>query len=355
MADAVDRRDGLRRRIYLGLLAVGIPSLMAVWATRRGSDPLVAWTYPPLAVSQVGVLVGLLRRRLSVQRAERTVLLGLVVVFLSEVARQVWVADGEGPHVSTLLSLNLMTMLAYVAYETRQALRVALGIVAAYVVIIAVWLLPLVLAAGGGGGDAAEYVSVAMFMLTSVGLLHVLAQTKEQAAEARSSAAALEALANTDVLTGIANRRRLHDALEEALAGPVAVVLLDVDRFKRINDTHGHVVGDDVLQAVATTIDGVAGGDGLVGRWGGEEFLVVLPTGDTERAWAVAEACRAAIADLDMPLVGPVTCSLGVAVAAPGDTPWSVLSRADGALYDAKRQGRDRVNLQDGLELPFPV
>ncbi len=347
-AGPLDRRDGLRRRIYVTLLTVGIPSLLGVWAGRRLEDPLVAWSYPLLALSQLGVLVGLVRRRMAVRTAEQVVLLGLVVVFLAEIARQVWTAEETvAVHVSSLLSLNLMTMLAYVAHETRQALRVSLGIVGAYVGIIAVRLLPEVLA-GGGGQDAAEYVSIAMFMLTSVGLLHVLAQTKEQAAEARSSAAALQALANTDVLTGIANRRRLHDALEEALAqpGPVSVVLVDVDRFKRINDTHGHSMGDEVLHQVAVTIEAVAGPHGLVGRWGGEEFLVLIRDGDHEGARAVAEACRGAVADLDLPLVGTVTCSLGVAVSAPGDTAWTLLRRADEALYGAKHAGRDRVVVQ---------
>lgn len=154
-------------------------------------------------------------------------------------------------------------------------------------------------------------------------------------------------MALTDQLTGLPNRR----ALERRLVAQVgrarssrqgsAVLLLDIDHFKRVNDELGHDVGDEVIRAVAATVRAVLRPDDMVGRWGGEEFLVVLPDADGDMAEQIAERARAAVADLTNPT--PVTASFGVAAVAPDDGVAEVVRRADLALYAAKRQGRDRV------------
>ncbi|RVU21677.1 GGDEF domain-containing protein [Methylobacterium oryzihabitans] len=161
-------------------------------------------------------------------------------------------------------------------------------------------------------------------------------------------------LAETDSLTGLANRRGLVAALARGagIGRPVAgaVVLVDIDRFKAINDTHGHESGDRVLVGVAERLRGALRPGDVVARWGGEEFLAVLGTGDAAAAVAVAERLRVAVAGEPFAIDGGalvVTASLGVSVLAADEARIdAAVARADAALYAAKNGGRDRVVLR---------
>ncbi|HEV3001773.1 MAG TPA: sensor domain-containing diguanylate cyclase [Solirubrobacteraceae bacterium] len=160
----------------------------------------------------------------------------------------------------------------------------------------------------------------------------------------------LKRSATTDGLTGVANRRAFDETLAREFArasradGPLSLVLLDIDRFKLLNDTHGHLAGDDVLRAVARCLrDEVRLGDS-VARYGGEEFAIVLPGMDASGAEAAAERLRLRVAAL-RPGVA-VTVSAGVASYPVHATePVALVRAADGALYASKRDGRDRVTV----------
>ncbi|GAB3469254.1 GGDEF domain-containing protein [Kineococcus endophyticus] len=180
-----------------------------------------------------------------------------------------------------------------------------------------------------------------------------LVTTAEQATVQAASTVArtelvdrLRTAAATDGLTGVGNRRALDQALAAAVddarnAGRnLSVLLLDLDHFKRLNDTHGHEAGDDALRAVGAVLRTELPAGAFAARYGGEEFCVVLP-GVVDGA-ATAEALCRRVRDLDVP--GPLTVSVGVA-SLPGDgvSARELLHAADTALYDAKRAGRDRV------------
>jgi diguanylate cyclase len=166
----------------------------------------------------------------------------------------------------------------------------------------------------------------------------------------------LEYLAMRDPLTSALNRRAIMQALDAALldahgraAGGIAVVLVDLDRFKAINDLHGHPVGDEVLRRVVAALGCMMRSVDRLGRHGGEEFLIVLPsTASAEAALRVAERLREAIRTQPWADIVPglrVTASFGVVYALTDDTSHTLLERADEALYRAKREGRDRVRL----------
>lgn len=166
--------------------------------------------------------------------------------------------------------------------------------------------------------------------------------------------AALEELARTDGLTGLLNRRAFDEALRQSLApdrGTRAILLvIDVDHFKAFNDQLGHQAGDHCLRAVARALTQAAPAGACVARIGGEEFAMLVPVPATHDSTVctLGEALRAAIAGLQLvhPTAGgPLTVSLGAAQALPGETPDSLLRRADDALYAAKRSGRDRLVL----------
>jgi len=177
-----------------------------------------------------------------------------------------------------------------------------------------------------------------------------LVQMHEQLIEARED---LRRLATRDPLTNVWNRRAILEILERELARgerdgrPVGVVLLDLDHFKRINDTHGHPVGDAVLvEAARRMLQGVRPSD-AIGRIGGEEFVVVLPNCDEAETATIAERLRELMAAAPVEAHGGpigVTASLGWVVTAAGPARTSSLLRAaDAALYEAKRRGRNRV------------
>ena len=156
--------------------------------------------------------------------------------------------------------------------------------------------------------------------------------------------------AATDGLTGLPNRRAVQDTLKRMVAqsargvSPLAALLLDLDHFKNINDTLGHDQGDEVLAAAAVALRDAVRDSDFIGRYGGEEFLLLLPETDKQAALEVAETVRKAIATIQLPNLNQITASIGVAVLPDdaSDAPTLVRS-ADRALYSAKKNGRDRV------------
>lgn len=157
----------------------------------------------------------------------------------------------------------------------------------------------------------------------------------------------LDRLAHTDALTGLSNRRFFFDAVPARLSPSDAVVIFDADRFKKLNDTWGHAVGDEVLQAMAAALSSHVRPEDVLARYGGEEFVLYLPAVGEVRALAIADAMRAEVAAIA--LAGTrvnVSISAGIGVATAEGTPLDQLIRlADGALYDSKAVGGNACRL----------
>ncbi|MGB3864679.1 MAG: GGDEF domain-containing protein [Xanthobacteraceae bacterium] len=162
----------------------------------------------------------------------------------------------------------------------------------------------------------------------------------------------IEELAELDELTGAFNRRRIMQTLDDEVARArrgdthCAVALIDIDWFKRINDSHGHPIGDEVLRTFAITVFANIRGIDRFGRYGGEEFLLIMPNTAADAATAMLDRLRLIVADLDWSAFSTgmtVTISAGIAELKPAETPDALLARADGALYAAKEAGRNQV------------
>ncbi|WP_291845254.1 GGDEF domain-containing protein [Bradyrhizobium sp.] len=162
----------------------------------------------------------------------------------------------------------------------------------------------------------------------------------------------IEELAELDELTGASNRRCIMRMLEEEIArtartgSPCSIALIDLDWFKRINDAYGHPTGDEVLRAFAITMFANIRNVDRLGRYGGEEFLLILPDMDANSAVRALDRLRVIISDLDWSAFSSgmkVTISAGVATLNPNETSDVLLARADSALYSAKAQGRNRI------------
>jgi diguanylate cyclase (GGDEF)-like protein len=177
-------------------------------------------------------------------------------------------------------------------------------------------------------------------------LIALIGATALQAAERYDSTVALTL---DDPLTGLANRRCLEHDLQTLdthghSAAPVGFAMVDIDHFKSFNDVHGHPEGDAILRRVARAISNAVRDDDVVYRFGGEEFSVLLRDADTDTAASVAERIRQAVRRVAPPLgADPITVSVGVSVQASPPDVDALLAEADGALYEAKRKGRDRV------------
>lgn len=166
--------------------------------------------------------------------------------------------------------------------------------------------------------------------------------------------------AHHDPLTGLANRARIDEVLARELARarrharPLSIAIGDIDHFKAVNDLHGHAVGDEVLRRVAGVLRAGARAGELVGRWGGEEFLWLLPETGLDAARSACERARRAVAGLAIETVGAVSISFGVATLRRHEDAADLVERADAALYRAKRQGRDRVATDEAARADAP-
>lgn len=189
-----------------------------------------------------------------------------------------------------------------------------------------------------------------VFVLNEINALkHMQKELSEAHATLALKNRELQHAARTDQLTQLANRHQLDAQIEHEMARtqrssrPFAVLLFDCDHFKSVNDRHGHQAGDRVLIEIASLMRSHVRVTDTVGRWGGEEFLAVLPESDLAGARLVAEKVRQAVAAHSFADVGPQTLSVGLALLGPEETAKSLIARADAALYRAKNRGRNRV------------
>ncbi|MFN2321804.1 MAG: GGDEF domain-containing protein [Trueperaceae bacterium] len=352
----VQRRDleARKRAVYGAFLAMGAAGALFSFAlnlVRSTPDPAVARIQLATALV-LGVAVLIVGwRRVPLPPLERVALAFGSLTIVGSIAWSLYGANsaalGRAAVQATLHWVPLVFAFGFVAFSGRTATRVAAAVLAA----IALLVVPHDLVAARSGVSDDLFVlaqALVAYAVLIAGLrffadLHVRASTLERTAER------MRALAHTDALTGLGNRRQADLWLVRELQRadrykrPFSVLMLDIDHFKRLNDDHGHAAGDRVLVDLAGELVAMVRASDAVVRWGGEEFLVLAPETGLEDAVQVAELVRRQIAKLPLGDAHRTTVSIGVAAHRSGDDPDGLVARADAALYMAKRSGRNVV------------
>ena len=347
------RYDAKKRCAYLLVLGSGTALVAALAVVEGLAVSYWGLAYPALVVYGGVLWLLVWRRRLSARATEAASLIALVAVLLGDLA--VWrvaptlVSPEAIDLVLVMLWAGIAFPLCFLLFGTRSGLRAS---VAVYVVFVLLVVPPAI--GGQVPEGAADVPAIVVFSLTVffgvlIALLWVLASRMEELAASRTEARLLAAQALRDPLTGLPNRRALDDELDRQLARadrhghPLSVALIDLDHFKSVNDRLGHHAGDRALVAAGRRLAAAVRQEDYVGRWGGEEFLLIAAHTGHDQAVELAERCRHQIADRASSGVGAMTASFGVATRSRGDGARSLVKRADRALYEAKRQGRDCV------------
>ena len=326
----------------LGVLACGL-ALLTQW---RSMDGLDRWALPTLSVILLLLSALLAVNRISVSAATVTGFLATTVYFLLALDHQFsWFV----PHYHMLSEnsywFSVLYATAFIAFRTRQAFVVCTVIFGLACVICVYNLLKV------SASELVDYRMLAsVFQFLISGAVLVLAQFA--VGRLRHQLDQVKLAAYLDVLTGLPNRRYAQQVMERMLRSsrPFSLIMLDLDHFKQVNDTFGHQAGDLVLRETARIISRHLGGTQLMSRWGGEEFVLILPGTRKREAKHLAEQARQELNSYAFEEVGRISASFGVAEWGAGDTLEAVMQRADTALYAAKRQGRNgvRVAMDDG-------
>jgi diguanylate cyclase (GGDEF)-like protein len=206
-------------------------------------------------------------------------------------------------------------------------------------------------------GINAEALRFVLAGAIALGLMDIFSQISGLQIRSAVQNSLLQQYALTDPLTKLPNRRAFQTACEKEFASaagdarPTSLIVLDIDRFKQVNDTHGHDAGDRVLQQLAQIVRSVVRPSDYPVRWGGDEFAVLLPDSNLSHARLMAEKIRLTVESFPFD-VGPVTVSLGTALLSSDRSVSSLFQRADKALYEAKRQGRNGIGVDHSLAAP---
>ncbi|HEY8040803.1 MAG TPA: GGDEF domain-containing protein [Polyangiaceae bacterium] len=347
-------RDELKFRAALSRFAVGVVALALLPTFYPGTRPHLWIWVAYLGIAAVEQV--LIRKRIG--GSWRAFVSGLI-----DITVLTYTVHGLGSTVTPMASLY---MFAGVANALVVRVRVAyaltlLGPLAYDAVVWAEWAgwlpfapdVPKLAAMGPPSLEQTLMASlfVTVFVPASTAIVAALVKAVQRREDLLVAAnARLEELSQLDPLTNLYNRRHLFARIEVELARvrrghPLALVMIDLDGFKRVNDAEGHLRGDVLLKEIATELASTTRASDVAGRYGGDEFVVVLPDTDGEKAHAagerVAQSVRDAAKRFDTKL--KVTASVGIAVAEPADTVAALLRRADQKAYRAKQDGGDRV------------
>jgi diguanylate cyclase len=358
LADAVFTTDA-RQRIRLkqcatasGLMAVSAVVLnYGVWAGLVPAAPALWWTLGTLLAFAVVFAIVRSGRNLTFTDPSLT-LPQMLIGFICAVTAYAMAGHSRGAVFPILMVILMFGMYSLPPHEVRRASLLAVAMFGVTMGVMA-WLDPHVYEPTV---EIAHFVMIAV-MLPAVSMLagqlsRLREKLRRQKAELTDALTRIQDLATRDELTGLANRRHMQQLTElERQRGmrsghSFCLAVIDIDHFKRINDTHGHPVGDRVLRNFAREALATIRGSDVLGRWGGEEFLLMMPNTRANLARLGVERLRLRAEGLQLDVEGqPVsfTLSAGVVEHLAGESVADAIARADRALYSAKQQGRNRT------------
>lgn len=350
---APQHASSLRIELWLG--TVMVPGFWALdWFVIPDHVWLTLWIRGACAAVGVGLLVLAARAPAAFVRRVDTFALSYSLLVAWSIAVMCFMHEGyESPYYAGIDLLVLCVGLLF-SWSARTAVAFNLGIYAFYMAPLLLGLLEI--------RDFPAALTNQFFMLSTM-LVTGLSQHYRRGLERREFEAKeeqkrllaeVQQLATVDPLTNLYNRRHFfrlgEDEIDRArrYGHPLSVLMIDIDHFKSINDSHGHSVGDQVISTIAGRLANGLRKSDIAGRYGGEEFAMILPETDVANATSiVAERLRVAVADTPVETaVGPLKVTISVGVAAvlkSGETLLDALTRADNGLYAAKRAGRNRV------------
>lgn len=334
MSDPSERES--TERLWLTYRVAGVPAVLLLAFAASQARYATAWApWVIVGLTVVGILLVLVRRRLQVLPRACEVAVVLCVAGAIGVLG-LTVVPAETSAVAAIGMLSLAVVSTTRASSVGSYTAIAAGLVLGTLI--------LVIRAGFGPGPVASYVGTFLLTMLTVRRLH----RSMLEAERRAVIASV-----TDALTGINNRLSLPGefarlvAQAERSTQQVGLALLDLDHFKRINDEHGHLTGDDVLRQVGDLLQASSRPGDVAVRYGGEEFLLAAVVDDAAQMTGIAERVRISVAGL--PTVQTITVSAGVTARDPAATDpdadllLTMITEADLALYEAKRAGRNQV------------
>jgi diguanylate cyclase (GGDEF)-like protein len=340
--------DPLRRNVLFATTAIACALCVAFWLLGAGEN---LDSHEQVVIPILSILFGVLSVFAWQGKMRGTELSLVSLGAIALMARIYFMRHDPKPGLIPVLEVYELIVwfpslfvFAFLVFEKRSALLYSLAVLATSIWIIRDWLIP-------GRGEI-FHADIGEFFLGQLGailLIYTFSHLKERYQDTHKLAVSLRNVAVTDFLTGVANRRALTESLEQQVSlcdrhgGELSVILLDIDHFKYVNDTHGHDEGDRALRRIAMLVERSRRQTDVFGRWGGEEFLIVAPSLDLDHADAAAERLRGLIETSGRDGPSAVTASFGVAEYRSGDTVASLVKRADEALMLAKQTGRNRV------------
>lgn len=353
--DALATLEQRKRAVYLGGGLAAVLVIAASWLTRVPGDPMVEVGYPILGLALASLVFAAHRRWVPLVVAETTFYASLSIIIGARLVWHLFLAGPIGDHLLVLAgghywSVAALIIAGFVVYGLKAGIWAGSTVILTSAVLVAVGAGNELIGPDGDRVAVLYLVRVHAFLVIVLALTASVAAMREHLHRTLAHAEMLAQLAMTDHLTGLANRRAatdlLHDLIDDRTNAidpqSLSVIAIDLDRFKRINDTYGHDRGDRVLQEVAAVLAAHAREHDVVARWGGEEFLIVAPDTDLAGATALAERCRLALGDTE-PAGVQLTGTFGVAQWRQGNDLRGLLTHADAMMLEGKRAGRDRV------------
>lgn len=357
MTSGREESEKLQQRTYMVILLLGLLGAVSALVTNELLGTISTFTRAifyatiVLLASQIWLLRA---KRVRVSLVRESVYAGIGAVLLGVLFYALYMDPPSPLREVSLVSLYLwfpfIYMFVFLAYESLGALARS-GVL--YLLALCISL-PHAAATVGSRSPFEGFHSLGQFYIASasfIAVLYFFTGMKEQLRKSQERADQMALLAWTDPLTGVPNRRRVEVLLEGEIRRaarydlPLSLITLDLDDFKRLNDTYGHDAGDAALVEAARLVGSCLRASDGFGRWGGEEFTVVAPETAVGDAWRLADRIRAAIQGHDFG-GHRLSASFGVATYRPDDNVSTLIKRSDLALYRAKRLGKNRVETE---------
>lgn len=357
-SESVESLRALKRRIYFWVLTAGLLTILLGWIPKALAGTVASYEqfiFPATTILCAGLLIALWRTVRGLFWVELSLFAVMSLSLLIQLKAILETPEtlSAPNHLAALSEIlfwfPLVYVFAFLVADNRRQLLI--GALIFFAISLALGVSYAIPRYGTNGETADLYLLIRFYLANIVYILLLMAGVRlnEQYIRVRIHAETMRHLAHTDALIQIANRRELDQTIAREMSRaarhhqPLAIIMYDLDDFKKVNDTFGHDVGDDVLIEAAHVVRGLLRIPDLLGRWGGEEFLIVAPQTDTAQARGLAERLRQAIANSLFGRVGNITASFGVAEYRPPESPDDWLKRVDDALYAAKHGGRNQV------------